>query len=114
MSYYKIKDLENYFKMYKKSVREPRKFWDKIADEEFTWYQKWDKTFEFDMQEANFKWFVNGKLNIVKNCIDTHLNKNLWMVQKTTREVCYLLIVGGWYNFLCVHPLHNQHTLTGK
>ena len=75
MSYYKIKDLENYFKMYKKSVREPRKFWDKIADEEFTWYQKWDKTFEFDMEEANFKWFVNGKLNIVKNCIDRHLNK---------------------------------------
>ena len=33
MSYYKIKDLENYFKMYKKSVREPRKFWDKVADE---------------------------------------------------------------------------------
>ncbi len=75
MSYYKIKDLENYFKMYRKSVREPRKFWDKIADEEFTWYQRWDKTFEFDMQEANFKWFVNGKLNIVKNCIDRHLNK---------------------------------------
>jgi acetyl-CoA synthetase len=75
MSYYKIKDLENYFKMYKKSVREPRKFWDKIADEEFTWYQKWDKIFEFDMQEASFKWFVNGKLNIVKNCIDRHLNK---------------------------------------
>ncbi len=75
MSYYKIKDLENYFKMYRKSVREPRKFWDKIADEEFTWYQRWDKTFEFDMQEASFKWFVNGKLNIVKNCIDRHLNK---------------------------------------
>lgn len=75
MSYYKIKDLENYFKMYRKSVREPRKFWDKIADEEFTWYQRWDKTFEFDMQEANFKWFVNGKLNIVKNCIDRHLTK---------------------------------------
>ena len=55
MSYYKIHDLENYFKMYKKSVREPRKFWDKIADENFTWYQKWDKVFEFDMQEAKFQ-----------------------------------------------------------
>ncbi|WP_264558710.1 acetate--CoA ligase [Flavobacterium sp. N2270] len=75
MSYYKIKDLENYFKMYKKSVREPRKFWDKIADEEFTWYQKWDKTFEFDMEEAKFKWFLNAKVNITKNCIDRHLNK---------------------------------------
>ena len=44
--------------MYKKSVREPRKFWDRIADENFTWYQKWGtKFFEFDMQEAQFKWF---------------------------------------------------------
>jgi acetyl-CoA synthetase len=75
MSYYKIKDLENYFKMYKKSVREPRKFWDRIADENFTWYQKWDKVFEFDMQEAKFEWFKGAKVNITKNCIDRHLNK---------------------------------------
>ncbi|WP_396137688.1 acetate--CoA ligase [Flavobacterium sp.] len=75
MSYYKIRDLENYFKMYKKSVREPRKFWDRIADENFTWYQKWDKVFEVDMQEANFKWFLNAKVNISKNCIDRHLAK---------------------------------------
>ena len=73
MSYYKIENLENYFKMYNKSVREPRKFWDKIADENFTWYQRWDKVFEFDMQQATFKWFVNAKLNITKNCIDRHL-----------------------------------------
>ena len=73
MGYYKIENLENYFKMYNKSVREPRKFWDKIADENFTWYQRWDKVFEFDMQEAQFKWFVNAKLNITKNCIDRHL-----------------------------------------
>ncbi|WP_322549978.1 acetate--CoA ligase [Flavobacterium psychraquaticum] len=75
MSYYKIHDLENYFKMYKKSVREPRKFWDRIADENFVWYQKWDKVFEVDMQEANFKWFLNAKVNITKNCIDRHLAK---------------------------------------
>ncbi len=75
MSYYKINDLENYFKMYKKSVREPRKFWDKIADENFSWYQRWDKVFEFDIEEAQFKWFLNAKVNIVKNCIDRHLNK---------------------------------------
>ena len=75
MSYYKIKDLENYFKMYKKSVREPRKFWDRIADENFTWYQKWDKVFDFDMEKAEFKWFLNAKVNITKNCIDRHLNK---------------------------------------
>jgi acetyl-CoA synthetase len=37
-----------------------------IADENFTWYQKWDKVVEFDMQEAQFTWFSNAKLNITK------------------------------------------------
>jgi acetyl-CoA synthetase len=73
MSYYKILNLEHYFKMYKKSVLEPRKFWDKIADENFTWYQKWDKVFEVNFQEAKFKWFLDAKVNITKNCIDRHL-----------------------------------------
>ncbi|WP_430612975.1 acetate--CoA ligase [Flavobacterium sp. JP2137] len=75
MSYYKIENLEQYFKHYKKSVREPRKFWSKIAEENFVWYQAWDKVFEFDMVEADFKWFTNAKLNITKNCIDRHLAK---------------------------------------
>ena len=73
MSYYKINNLEHYFKMYNKSVREPRKFWDNIADENFTWYQKWEKVFEVNFEEASFKWFVDAKVNITKNCIDRHL-----------------------------------------
>jgi acetyl-CoA synthetase len=32
MSYYKIQNFEQYFKHYNKSVREPRKFWGKIAE----------------------------------------------------------------------------------
>ncbi|MCR5862488.1 acetate--CoA ligase [Flavobacterium sp. J372] len=75
MSYYQVKSLEQYFKHYNKSIREPRKFWEKIADENFTWYQKWDKVVEFDMQEAEVKWFLNAKVNITKNCIDRHLAK---------------------------------------
>ena len=75
MSYYQVKSLEQYFKHYNKSIREPRKFWDKIADENFTWFQKWDKVVEFDMQEAEVKWFLNAKVNITKNCIDRHLAK---------------------------------------
>ena len=73
MSYYKIDNLEQYFKHYNKSIREPRKFWGKIAEENFTWYQLWDKVVEFDMQEADIKWFTGAKVNIVKNCIDRHL-----------------------------------------
>jgi acetyl-CoA synthetase len=75
MSYYKIDNLEQYFKHYNKSVREPRKFWGKIAEENFTWYQQWDKVIDFNMAEADIKWFTEAKVNIAKNCIDRHLNK---------------------------------------
>ena len=75
MSYYKIENLEQYFKHYNKSVREPRKFWGKIAEENFTWYQQWDKVVEFNMADADIKWFTEAKVNIVKNCIDRHLAK---------------------------------------
>ena len=73
MSYYQVKNLEQYFKHYNKSIREPRKFWGKIAEENFTWYQQWDKVVEFNMAEAEISWFAGAKVNIVKNCIDRHL-----------------------------------------
>ena len=73
MSSYHIKSLEQYFKVYRKSIKNPKKFWAKIAENNFTWFQKWDKVLEFDMQKAEFTWFRNAKLNITKNCIDRHL-----------------------------------------
>ncbi|WP_348822147.1 acetate--CoA ligase [Flavobacterium aestuarii] len=75
MSYFKIDSLEQYFKHYNKSIREPRKFWGKIAEENFTWYQYWDKVVDFNMADAEVKWFVDAKVNITKNCIDRHLAK---------------------------------------
>ena len=75
MSYYKIDNFEQYFKHYNKSSREPRKFWGKIAEENFTWYQQWDKVVDFNMENADIKWFTEAKVNIVKNCIDRHLAK---------------------------------------
>lgn len=75
MNYYKIKSLEQYFKAYKKSIEEPEKFWGEVADKNFIWYQKWDKVLHNDMLNGDVKWFVNGKLNISRNCIDRHLNE---------------------------------------
>lgn len=73
MSDYSINSLEKYFKIYRKSIKKPKKFWDKIAEENFTWHMMWDKVLEFDMEKAKFSWFKNAKLNITKNCIDRHL-----------------------------------------
>ena len=70
---YRIKNLEHYFKQYKKSVKDPESFWSKIADKNFTWRQKWNAVLKYDMQQADFKWFEGAKLNITENCIDRHL-----------------------------------------
>ncbi len=73
MKNYVIESLPDYFKQYKKSIKNPKKFWDKVADENFVWYQRWEKVVNYDMKEAKIEWFVNAKLNITKNCIDRHL-----------------------------------------
>jgi acetyl-CoA synthetase len=74
MRNYHIQNLQDYFKEYKKSIKNPKKFWDKVADENFVWYQRWSKVVDYDMQEADIKWFKNAKLNITKNCLDRHLS----------------------------------------
>ncbi len=73
MKNYVIETLPDYFKQYKKSIKNPKKFWDKIADENFVWYQRWEKVVNYNMHEAKIEWFLNAKLNITKNCIDRHL-----------------------------------------
>ncbi len=73
MKNYVVESLPDYFKQYKKSIKNPKKFWDKIADENFVWYQRWEKVLNYDMHEAKIEWFLNAKLNITKNCIDRHL-----------------------------------------
>jgi len=59
--------------VYREAAQDPVKFWEKVADDIF-WQKKWDKTFEH--QPPYFKWFINGKLNIVENCLDRNLEKN--------------------------------------
>lgn len=68
----RIRTLEDYHEAYKKSVEAPEAFWDEIA-EGFTWKKKWDKTLEWNFEQPNIQWFVNGKLNITENCLDRHL-----------------------------------------
>lgn len=72
-----IRDLQikieyDYHEKYKKSIDQPEKFWEEIADQ-FQWHKKWDKVLEYDWDKASFKWFLNAKLNITENCLDRHL-----------------------------------------
>ena len=73
MSSYHIKNLEEYFQVYRKSIRSPEVFWEEIAEEHFIWRKKWDKVLSWDFQKPEIKWFEGAKLNITENCIDRHL-----------------------------------------
>ncbi|MEO6346489.1 MAG: acetate--CoA ligase [Aquaticitalea sp.] len=73
MSNYHIKTLEEYFQVYRKSIREPENFWEEIAEEHFLWRKKWDKVLSWDFSKPEIKWFEGARLNITENCIDRHL-----------------------------------------
>ncbi|MDY7395225.1 acetate--CoA ligase [Aureibaculum sp. 2210JD6-5] len=73
MSNYHIKHLEEYYQVYRKSVRDPENFWAEIAEEHFMWRKKWDDVLSWDFSKPEIKWFEGAKLNITENCIDRHL-----------------------------------------
>ncbi|MGB7395106.1 MAG: acetate--CoA ligase, partial [Pricia sp.] len=73
MSNYHIKHLEEYFQVYRKSVRNPEGFWEEIAEEHFVWRKKWDKVLSWDFSKPEIKWFEGAQLNITENCLDRHL-----------------------------------------
>ncbi|MGB6150780.1 MAG: acetate--CoA ligase [Pricia sp.] len=73
MSNYHIKHLEEYYQVYRKSVRNPESFWEEIAEEHFVWRKKWDTVLDWDFSKPEIKWFEGAKLNITENCIDRHL-----------------------------------------
>ncbi len=72
-----IKSREEYQKMYDRSIQDPAGFWGEIA-EQFHWYKKWDKVFDFNYDRREGKvqhqWYINGKTNITYNCLDRHLD----------------------------------------
>ncbi len=67
-----ISDLDQYQKLYDKSVNNPEQFWTEVA-KRITWTKKWDKFRSFDFVDVNIKFFEGGKLNVAYNCLDRHV-----------------------------------------
>lgn len=87
----KIQTLSGYFHDYQKSVLKPEEFWGRVA-ESFHWKKIWTKVLEWDFEDLDVKWFVNGKLNITENILDRHLFTNgndnaiIWEANDPTEE----------------------------
>jgi len=67
-----IKNLKEYEELYQESIKDPEKFWAKMANE-LNWIKKWDKVLDYDFSEPRIEWFKGGKLNVSYNCLDRHL-----------------------------------------
>jgi len=70
----KINSLSEYFTEYEKSINNPEKFWEEIANE-FIWKKKWDKVLEFEFNTPKISWFKNAKLNITENIFERQLDE---------------------------------------
>ncbi|MBI5204221.1 MAG: acetate--CoA ligase [Nitrospirae bacterium] len=69
-----IKSLEEYEKIYKRSIDDPEGFWAEMAEKNLTWFKKWDKVLEYNFEKPEVKWFQGGKLNVSYNCLDRFIN----------------------------------------
>ena len=61
-----------YDEQMKLGLSNPEEYWADAA-KELTWDQPWSKVLEWDAPIA--RWFVGGKLNVSRNCLDRHQAK---------------------------------------
>src|ERR1700756_1752318 len=66
----RVKNLGQYRRMHRESIRQPEKFWAREA-KELLWRKPWKKVLKWKAPFA--QWFVGGKINLSENCLDRHL-----------------------------------------
>jgi acetyl-CoA synthetase len=95
----RLKSLDEYKKMWERSIKDPTGFWGEMASKHIDWFKKWDGAVEeYSFKDKIWlKYFVGGKLNITYNCLDRHL--------KTWRKNKAALIFQG-------EPLEEAKTYT--
>ncbi len=75
-----IKSMEEYEKLYRESIDNPEGFWARLAEENLSWFKKWERVLEYDftrigeVEGTYLRFFQGGRLNISHNCLDRHLD----------------------------------------
>ena len=71
-----IKDMDQYQKLYERSISDPEGFWNDEA-EKFVWFKKWDtvRSYNYNVNDGKVfvEWFKGGKTNITVNCLDRYI-----------------------------------------
>ncbi|MHA1684120.1 MAG: acetate--CoA ligase [Promethearchaeota archaeon] len=73
----RVKSMDEYKKIWKKSIDDPEAFWAEEA-KMVDWFEPFEKVWinksKYDDDFVG-QWFVNGKLNVVYNCVDRWVDK---------------------------------------
>ncbi|KAK4190194.1 putative acetyl-coenzyme A synthetase [Podospora australis] len=71
-----LSSLEEYQKLYKQSIENPKEFWGKLARELLYWHKDFDTVQSGSLAGGDVGWFLEGELNASYNCVDRHAFKD--------------------------------------
>jgi acetyl-CoA synthetase len=91
-----LKSMEEYRALYRRSLEDPAGFWAEQA-RILDWNHPWHTVLDADFHQADFGWYLGGRLNACVNCVDRHVEKRgeqtaiLWAGDEpgTYRKVTY-------------------------
>ena len=69
-----INDIDEFKKLYKESIENPKKFFEALASENISWLKDFEEVHNNSFSST--KWFSGGQTNVSFNCIDRHLKDN--------------------------------------
>jgi len=67
---------EDFNSEYLESIKKPKEFWGKKAEETLDWFSNWEQVNSSNLEAGKAEWFKAGKLNACFNCVDRHLKNH--------------------------------------
>ena len=67
---------EDFNSEYLESIKKPKEFWEKKAEETLDWFSNWEQVNSSNLETGKAEWFKAGKLNACFNCVDRHLKNH--------------------------------------
>ncbi|KAL1878113.1 hypothetical protein VTK73DRAFT_8074 [Phialemonium thermophilum] len=71
-----IGGIAEYRELYEQSIRDPTKFWGRLARELVTWTRDFETVQNGTLANGDVSWFLGGQLNAAYNCVDRHAIRN--------------------------------------
>lgn len=64
--------ISEYKEEYARSLSDPQAYWEQVAEQELTWFEKWRAVTASHPGSSRVDWFQGASLNITIDCLDRH------------------------------------------